>query len=130
MANILGSIITAGIAIMAIALLAMTTGRTLVALPAFNTTDPQEAPWAETLTTVSDNAGTAFNLLGIAPLVLVRPRSSASSSEHSSSPRTEVDTLTSPVRSEWRRIGGPRLMNLMRPTLFGILALAALPASI
>ncbi len=70
MANILGSIITAGIAIMAIALLAMTTGRTLVALPAFNTTDPAEAPWAETLTTVSDNAGTAFNLLGIAPLVL------------------------------------------------------------
>jgi hypothetical protein len=70
MANILGSIITAGIAIMAIALLAMTTGRTLVALPQFNTSDPQEAPWADTLTTVSDNAGTAFNLLGIAPLVL------------------------------------------------------------
>jgi len=70
MANILGSIITAGIAIMAIALLAMTTGRTLVALPAFNTTDPQEAPWADTMGTVSDNAGTAFNLLGIAPLVL------------------------------------------------------------
>jgi hypothetical protein len=70
MANILGSIITAGIAIMAIALLAMTTGRTLVALPAFNTTDPQEAPWAETMGTVGDNAGTAFNLLGIAPLVL------------------------------------------------------------
>ncbi|MFA5409795.1 MAG: hypothetical protein WC343_13570 [Bacilli bacterium] len=70
MANILGSIITAGIAIMAIALLAMTTGRTLIALPAFNESDPAEAPWANTLTTVSDNAGTAFNLLGIAPLVL------------------------------------------------------------
>ncbi len=70
MANILGAIITAGIAIMAIALLAMTTGRTLVALPAFDASDPQEGPWAETMTTVSDNAGTAFNLLGIAPLVL------------------------------------------------------------
>ena len=70
MANILGAIITAGIAIMAIALLAMTTGRTLVALPAFNTSDPAEAQWADTMGTVSDNAGTAFNLLGIAPLVL------------------------------------------------------------
>ena len=70
MANILGAIITAGIAIMAIALLAMTTGRTLVALPAFNTSDPAEAPWADTMGTVTDNAGTAFNLLGIAPLVL------------------------------------------------------------
>ena len=70
MANILGAIITAGIAIMAIALLAMTTGRTLVALPAFDAEDPAEAPWAETMGTVSDNAGTAFNLLGIAPLVL------------------------------------------------------------
>ena len=70
MANVLGAIITAGIAIMAIALLAMTAGRTLVALPAFNESDPTEAPWAETLGTVSDNAGTAFNLLGIAPLVL------------------------------------------------------------
>ena len=70
MANILGSIITAGIAIMAIALLAMTTGRTLVALPAFNESDPAESPWADTMGTVGDNAGTAFNLLGIAPLVL------------------------------------------------------------
>ena len=70
MANILGSIITAGVAIMAIALLAMVTGRTLVALPAFNETDAMEAPWAETMTSVGTNAGTAFNLLGIAPLVL------------------------------------------------------------
>ena len=70
MTNILGSVITAGVAIMAIALLAMVTGRTLVALPAFNETDALEAPWAETMQSVGDNAGTAFNLLGIAPLVL------------------------------------------------------------
>ncbi len=70
MANILGSIITAGVAIMAIALLAMVSGRTLVALPAFNSTDPLQAPWADTMEAVGTNAGTAFSLLGIAPLVL------------------------------------------------------------
>jgi hypothetical protein len=70
MANILGSIITAGVAIMAIALLAMVTGRTLVALPAFNSSVAEEAPWAETMDAVGTNAGTAFSLLGIAPLVL------------------------------------------------------------
>lgn len=69
MANILGSIITAGVAIMAIALLAMTTGRTLVALPMFNETGA-EAPWFNTMQAVGENAGTAFSLLGIAPLVL------------------------------------------------------------
>lgn len=70
MANILGSVITAGVAIMAIALLAMVTGRTLVALPAFNETDALEAPWANTMENVGGNAGVAFDLLGIAPLVL------------------------------------------------------------
>lgn len=70
MANILGSVITAGVAIMAIALLAMVTGRTLVALPAFNETDALEAPWANTMESVGTNAGVAFDLLGIAPLVL------------------------------------------------------------
>ena len=70
MVNILGAIITCGVSIMAIALLAMTTGRTLIALPAFNSSDPLEAPWATTMATVSTNAGTAFNLLGITPLVL------------------------------------------------------------
>ena len=70
MANILGSIITAGVAIMAIALLAMVSDRTLVALPAFDSGVAAEAPWAETMEAVSTNAGTAFSLLGIAPLVL------------------------------------------------------------
>lgn len=70
MANILGSVITAGVAIMAIALLAMVTGRTLVALPAFNESDTLEAPWANTMESVGANAGVAFDLLGIAPLVL------------------------------------------------------------
>jgi len=70
MPNILSSIITAGVAIMAIALLAMVTGRTLVSLPQFDQNVTAEAPWANTMDAVSSNAGTAFNLLGIAPLVL------------------------------------------------------------
>ncbi len=68
--NLWGGVITAAIGIMAIALLAMTTGRTLVALPAFDSGDPVQAPWAETMDVVSVNAGTAFNLIGIAPIVL------------------------------------------------------------
>ena len=70
MVNVLGAIMTAGVAILAIALMALVTGKTIVALPAFNETIPAEAPWAETMGTVTDNAATAFNLLGISPLVL------------------------------------------------------------
>ena len=51
---------------MAIALIAMVTGQTLTALPAFET----GSPWATTMDAVNTNAGTAFNLLGITPLVL------------------------------------------------------------
>ena len=64
--DVLGSIITAGVAIMAIALIAMVTGQTLTALPAFE----NGTAWAGTMTSVETNAGTAFNLLGITPLVL------------------------------------------------------------
>ena len=64
--DVLGSIITAGVAIMAIALIAMVTGQTLTALPAFDV----GSPWADTMSAVNTNAGTAFNLLGITPLVL------------------------------------------------------------
>lgn len=70
MVNVMGAIITAGVAIMAVGLLAMVTGRTMVALPAFNESDPMEAPWSQTMMGIGTNAGTAFNLLGIAPLVL------------------------------------------------------------
>jgi hypothetical protein len=64
--DVLGSIITAGVAIMAIAMIAMVTGQTLTALPAFDA----GSPWADTMTAVNTNAGTAFDLLGITPLVL------------------------------------------------------------
>lgn len=65
--DVLGSIITAGVAIMAVGLLAVVTGQTISALPAF---DPNKTAWADTMTAVNTNAGTAFDLLGIAPLVL------------------------------------------------------------
>ena len=64
--DVLGSIITAGVAIMAVGLLAVVTGQTLTALPAFE----NGTAWAGTMTSVETNAGTAFNLLGITPLVL------------------------------------------------------------
>ena len=63
--DILGSIITAGVAVLAIALIALITAETIAALPA-----PADEAWNETIQGVSANAGTAFDLLGIAPLVL------------------------------------------------------------
>ncbi len=64
--DVLGSIITAGVAVMAIAMIAMVTGQVLTSLPVFEA----GSPWAGTMTAVETNAGTAFNLLGITPLVL------------------------------------------------------------
>jgi hypothetical protein len=63
--DVLGSIITAGVAVLAIALIAVITANTMGALPAV--TDPV---WNDTMTGVATNASTAFDLLGIAPLVL------------------------------------------------------------
>lgn len=63
--DVLGSIITAGVAVLAIALIAVITANTMGALP--EVTDPV---WNKTMTGVTANASTAFDLLGIAPLVL------------------------------------------------------------
>lgn len=63
--DVLGSIITAGVAVIAIALIAVITAQTMTALP-----QPTDPTWNETVASVSANAGTAFDLLGIAPLVL------------------------------------------------------------
>ena len=63
--DVLGSIITAGVAVLAIALIAVITANTIGALP--EVTDPV---WNKTLEGVAANASTAFDLLGIAPLVL------------------------------------------------------------
>lgn len=63
--DVLGSIITAGVAVLAIALIAVITANTMGALP--EVTDPV---WNATMEGVAGNASTAFDLLGIAPLVL------------------------------------------------------------
>lgn len=63
--DVLGSIITAGVAVLAIALIAVITANTVGALPEI--TDPV---WNDTMSGVATNASTAFDLLGIAPLVL------------------------------------------------------------
>jgi hypothetical protein len=62
----LGAIITVGISIIAIAMLAMVTGSVLGALPEFqsNTT------WAPIMEGITETSGTAFSLISIAPLVL------------------------------------------------------------
>ena len=62
--DVLGAIITVGIAIIAIAMLAMVTGSVLGALPEVNTT------WAPIMDEITETSGTAFSLISIAPLVL------------------------------------------------------------
>ena len=62
--DVLGAIITVGIAIIAIAMLAMVTGSVLGALPEVNTT------WAPIMDEITEPSGTAFSLISIAPLVL------------------------------------------------------------
>ena len=56
--DVLGPIITAGVAIMAVGLLAVVTGQTISAFPAF---DPNKTAWAETMTTVETSAAFAFS---------------------------------------------------------------------
>lgn len=67
--NILGSVITAGVIILAIALLTYSVGKTLVSLPTFANTGAEQQ-WYTTMSNVSINAGTAFNILSVSPLVL------------------------------------------------------------
>ena len=62
--DVLGAIITVGIAIIAIAMLAMVTGSVLGALPEVNTT------WAPVMEGITETSGTAFSLISITPLVL------------------------------------------------------------
>ncbi len=62
--DVLSAIITVGIAIIAIAMLAMVTGSVLGALPELNTT------WDPIMDGITETSGTAFSLISIAPLVL------------------------------------------------------------
>lgn len=68
--DVIGGIITGGVAIIAIGIIAYIAGAMFVSLPAFNASIAAEAPWAGVMTSIMTNAGVAFNLLGILPLVL------------------------------------------------------------
>lgn len=73
--NTLSAVITAGVVILAIALMAYTTGRMMVSLPVFGG-DPNlsgkqvELAFNTTMSSVQSNAGTAYNILSVSPLVL------------------------------------------------------------
>jgi uncharacterized membrane protein len=68
--DVVGGIVTGGIAIILIGFLIFLSGKMFVSLPAFNTSEAAEAPWAESMTLMTDNASTAFSILGILPLVI------------------------------------------------------------
>ena len=62
--DVLSAIITAGVAIIAIAMLAMVTGSVLGALPEV------DDAWAPIMDGITETSGTAFSLISITPLVL------------------------------------------------------------
>ena len=76
--NTLSAVITAGVVILAIALLTFTVGKTMVSLPGFSTpsttTDPAYSAaggtFNATMVSLNANAGTAFGILSVSPLVL------------------------------------------------------------
>ena len=69
--QVINSIITAGVAILAIALITYAVGKTFVNLPSFTATATGgELGWRDTMDNISVNARTAFSLLGITPLVI------------------------------------------------------------
>ena len=69
--QIINTIITIGVAVLAIALITFAIGKTFVGLPTFSMTGAySEAAWGSIMDNISINTRTAFNLLGISPLVL------------------------------------------------------------
>ena len=67
--QVISSIITAGVAILAIALVTYAVGKTFMSLPQFQMSG-SESVWNDTMQNISTNAKTAFSLLGISPLVI------------------------------------------------------------
>ena len=69
--QIINSIITVGVAVLAIALLTYAIGKTFIGLPTFTVTAAGGSlDWWNTMDNISINTRTAFSLLGISPLVL------------------------------------------------------------
>ena len=69
--QIINSIITVGVSVLAIALLTYAIGKTFLGLPTFTATQTGgQLDWYNTMDNISVNTRTAFGLLGITPLVL------------------------------------------------------------
>lgn len=68
--NIVGAIVTAGVAMVAVAIIALVFGKTMVALPGFDGTDAVSVQMNSTMANIADNAATGFDLLSISPLVV------------------------------------------------------------
>lgn len=66
--DVVGGIVTGGIAIILIGFLIFLSGKMFVSLPAFNETN--EKAWYDSMELMTDNASTAFSILGILPLVI------------------------------------------------------------
>lgn len=68
--NVVGAIITAGVSMIAVAIIALVFGQTMIALPRFTGTDAISVQMNGTMANIATNAGTGFNLLSISPLVV------------------------------------------------------------
>jgi len=66
--DVVGGIVTGGVAIILIGFLIFLSGKMFVSLPAFDATS--ETEWYDSMNLMTDNASTAFSILGILPLVI------------------------------------------------------------
>ena len=69
--QIINTIVTIGVAVLAVALITYAVGKTFLALPSFGIgADAQTNKWNETMMNITANTQTAFSLLSISPLIL------------------------------------------------------------
>ena len=68
--QIINTIITIGVAVLAVALITYAVGKTFLSLPTFANSGGTEGEWWEIMNNISINSQTAFSLLSISPLVL------------------------------------------------------------
>lgn len=66
--DVVGGIVTGGVAIILIGFLIFLSGKMFVSLPAFDAAN--ETEWYDSMNLMTDNASTAFSILGILPLVI------------------------------------------------------------
>lgn len=66
--DVVGGIVTGGVAIILIGFLIFLSGKMFVSLPEFDAVN--ETKWYDSMNLMTDNASTAFSILGILPLVI------------------------------------------------------------